>query len=1279
MLCPTCGHDNREGRRFCSECGSPLGARCPHCQALNQPGERFCGECGRPLAQPTTTPQPPAPVAPTVALPTSFASGRYQVKRFLGEGGKKRVYLAHDTLLDRDVAFALIKADGLDESGRARVLREAQAMGRLGSHPHIVTVFDLGQEPPSRPSPTRGEGGDGGQPYMVSELMGGGDVEGLIEKAADHKLPLEQALRIAIETCQGLEFAHGHGIIHRDLKPGNVWLTQPGVAKIGDFGLAVATDRSRLTQVGMMVGTVAYMPPEQATGGQVTARSDLYSLGCMVYEMVAGRPPFVGDNPVAIISQHLNSPPVAPTWHRPDCPAALEALVLRLLAKDPTQRPASAAEVRSTLEHIDLSAKPVGAGLQPAQPSANPLDRLARGVFVNRAQELAQGRALVDEALSGHVGMLLLTGDIGIGKTRLAEEIGTYASLRGAQVLTGASYPDQGAPPYWPWVQALRAYVRTREPALLRSELGSSGPEVAKMVSDLRERLPDLPPPTPGDPAQERFRLFDAVATFLRNASAAQPIVVILDNLHAADPPTLLLAQFLLQEAGQARLLLIGTYREVEAGRQNPVAQALADLAQQRRFHRLPLRGLSLQDTRAMVDALTGKVPPEALVERIHQATDGVPLYIEEMVRLLAEEGRLEAASPVALPQSVREVIGRRLDRLPEETIQALTIGAVVGRDFDFALVKELTPDLTEDRLLDLMEAALKTRLIEEVEGSVGRYRFAHGVTRLTLLGDLSTTRRVRLHGRIAEALERVYGRDAPRHAPELAYHFLQASSLSNAQEKAVRYAVFAAQAADAASAFEEALRHYEAALGLMQDTGQAFGQDEVALRRGLGNAQRHGFRMGEAFRTFRRAMRLAHERGDRQSEAELALEQARTGAIPPGLRVAVLTQGLQVVPDAESELAALMHAMFSTGQGLTPAQQAELDIAGHRKQAEELASKYAYADVKWAIAAADLLGAVNRLDVDQWLALEQALEQLETDSGRTVQAADSVPRIHASALRGDPDGAIRQAERIRTVARRNRDQYAVIRTCGHLAQLHVSRGEFAKAQEALEVGRLWEGRDPEAIYEGAHATLAEALGDLHEAQNRMASALAIMRRLRLPGAPAYGSSLASFERRMGNLDSANDLYQEAVRYLNEAPNALVRLSMASRVALEAAARGDTSVMAECRQVLTPFAERLPIGSWSPWFITVDRALGAMAVAEGLWEEAIGYLEKAVAFCQEKGLVVELAHCRLALADAYKGRNASGDRQKAGALADQALADYRRLKMPLYIQDALARREILRA
>jgi len=360
--------------------------------------------------------------------PASFAGGRYAVQRFLGEGGRKRVYLAHDAKLDRDVAFAVIRTEGLDADGLTRVRREAQAMGKLGDHPHIVTIYDVGDE-----------GGPGGQrqPYIVSQYMAGGAVDAL-----EHPIPLERTLEIAKGVCRGLAYAHANGVVHRDRKPGNVWLAADGTAKIGDFGLAVALDRSRLTMAGMMVGTVAYMPPEQALGGETTQRADLYSLGCMLYEMVTGRPPFVGNDPTAVISQHINQPPVAPSWLTEHCPPELEEVILRLLAKDPGERPENAADVLSALERVD-----------PAQKSAshsesNVLDRLARGVFVGRERELDRLRKAFDEAFAGRGSMVMLVGEPGIGKTRAAQELETYARMRGAQVLWGRAHESSGAPAY---------------------------------------------------------------------------------------------------------------------------------------------------------------------------------------------------------------------------------------------------------------------------------------------------------------------------------------------------------------------------------------------------------------------------------------------------------------------------------------------------------------------------------------------------------------------------------------------------------------------------------------------------------------------------------------------------------------------------------------------------------------------------------------------------------------------------------------------------------------
>ncbi len=393
-------------------------------------------------AAPATPSQPASltPDVPAVALPASFAAGRYAVRRFLGEGGRKRVYLAHDEKLKRDVAVAVIKTDGLDAQGLSRVQREAQAMAKLGDHANIVTIHDVGDEAAG--------GGAPGAPYIVSQYMSGGAVDTL-----EMPLPIERTLEIAIGVCRGLSHAHKHGVVHRDLKPGNVWLAADGTAEIGDFGLAVAFEQSRLTMHGMLVGTVAYMPPEQALGSEVTPRADLYSLGCMLYEMITGRPPFVSDYPTAVISQHINTPPVAPSWLADACPQDLEEVVLRLLAKDPEERPASAEEVLAMLERVDP------AGKSASHSDSNVLDRLALGVFVGRESELERLRKAFDNAVSGHGGLVMLVGEPGIGKTRTTQELETYAKMRGATVLWGRTHESAGAPPYWPYIQAGNQYA----------------------------------------------------------------------------------------------------------------------------------------------------------------------------------------------------------------------------------------------------------------------------------------------------------------------------------------------------------------------------------------------------------------------------------------------------------------------------------------------------------------------------------------------------------------------------------------------------------------------------------------------------------------------------------------------------------------------------------------------------------------------------------------------------------------------------------------------------
>ncbi|MBW2316986.1 MAG: protein kinase, partial [Deltaproteobacteria bacterium] len=501
IQCPACGQANRPGRRFCAQCGVRFDLVCAQCGERNEAGERFCGQCGSaigvvaadtapataappaPEASPAAESRSPAPVPKT---PSSFAGGRYRLERFLGEGARKRVFLARDTRLDREVAIAIVKTDGLDETGLVRTRREAEAMGKLGDHPNVVTVFDVEDE--------------AGQVYIVSRYVAGGDVEQRLREATDHRLAVQEALRIATDVARALQHAHDRQIVHRDVKPGNVWLAADGTALLGDFGLAYQEDRSRLTQEGTMLGTVAYMPPEQALGRRANARSDLYSLGAMLYEMLAGRPPFAGDDTVAVIAQHINSQAVRPSWHERRVSRELDELVLKLLAKDSDERPGSAGEVADALEAIARSEADRSHSGHDSR-SDERLPPATLGLFVGRDRELAQLQEVFGRTLSGEGSVAMLVGEPGIGKTRLSKEFTVHAKLRGAQVVMGPCYEGEGSVPYQPFVEALRQYVRARDDEPLRGELGDGAPELASLVPEIRARFPDLPeaPPLDGE------------------------------------------------------------------------------------------------------------------------------------------------------------------------------------------------------------------------------------------------------------------------------------------------------------------------------------------------------------------------------------------------------------------------------------------------------------------------------------------------------------------------------------------------------------------------------------------------------------------------------------------------------------------------------------------------------------------------------------------------------------------------------------------------------------
>ncbi|MCH8206858.1 MAG: protein kinase [Chloroflexi bacterium] len=848
--------DNRDAQGFLAAAERALG-----------PGS----DLNRTVLDETPAPEPRAPT------PTMFKEGRYVVKGLLGEGARKRVYLVHDTLLDREVAFALIKTQGLDDVGRERVLIEAQSMAQLGDHSNIVQLHDLGEE--------------GRQPFLVMPVMAGGDVDRLLRESPEHRLTPKRAIEIASDVSRGLEFAHSRGIVHRDLKPDNVWLTADGTAKIGDFGLVLVIDRTRFTQADVILGTLAYMSPEQSMGAKVDGRSDLYSLGCMLYQMVTGAPPFSGDDPQTIISQHLNTPPVSPAWHNPGVTPSLEAIILRLLEKDPTRRPSSATEVRKALESI-REGEAGQPSLEEAPVQRSRLAPVYRRTFVGREAELKELHTAFDRAMSGDGSLVLVVGEPGIGKTALCEQLGTYVTLRGGKTLMGRSYEEGSlSVPYLPFVEALRAYVSERDVDDLRRELGPNAGDVGRLVTEVRERL-DVEPSSPGHPEEDIYRLMQAVTSFVRSATVTQPLLIVLEDLQDSDKGTLDMLAHLARNLSGARLLVVGTYREVEVHRGHPLSETLTQLRRTSSFSRIALRGLSAEEVQQMMDSSAVQEISSSLAEAVHGQTEGNPLFVQEVLRYLVEEGLLtregrpitgQTQMSLAIPEGLRDVIGKRLSRLSPECNRVLRIAAVIGREFRLDVLQKVV-DVSEDELFTALEEAKNVVVVEEHAsvGGVVTFRFTHAFFRQTLYEESIAPRRIRIHQQVGRAIEEVHATRLEAHAPELAEHF---SNSSDAEDlgKAVRYAEIAADRAKAVFAFPEAMQLLEQALQVHEVLAPDDGERRCDLLLELGDTMMSAGEPRRAFETVApEAFALAESLEDRQ-RASCSCQLALTALIRYG------------------------------------------------------------------------------------------------------------------------------------------------------------------------------------------------------------------------------------------------------------------------------------------------------------------------------------------------------------------------------------------------------------
>jgi len=542
------------------------------------------------------------------------------------------------------------------------------------------------------------------------------------------------------------------------------------------------------------------------------------------------------------------------------------------------------------------------------------------GVFVGRERELRELEAGLEDAFSGRGRLFLIGGEPGIGKSRLADELATLAGERGASVLWGRCWEAGGAPAYWPWVQSLRSYLRDCNQETLIAELGNGASDLAQILPELREMITDLPAPPSLDSEGARFRMFDSLSRFLRAASEARPLTFVLDDLHAADTPSLILLRFLAGELADARLLIIGAFRDEGLGRDHPLTETLAGLAREKVTRSIQLRGLSQSEVARFMKATTEFDLPDGLVVSVHSETEGNPLFVGEVIRFLASEGLGEASigstlARVAIPPRVRDVIGRRLDHLSEDCSRILRLASVLGREFDLDAL-ERASGLPPAELLALLDEAGAARVVTEVPSVLGRLRFSHALVRDVLYDELTSLQRVQLHREIGEMLEALYGDNIEPHLAELALHFSQAVRGGGGGDKAVDYARRAGDRAVSLLAYEEAVRLYRLALqGL---TLREWTNDQIRcdLLLMLGDAQTRAGDTETARQSFLQAADIAKNRKMPERRAQAALGYGgrfawARASNDPGL-VPLLEEALLSLDESDGALRARLLARLS-------------------------------------------------------------------------------------------------------------------------------------------------------------------------------------------------------------------------------------------------------------------------------------------------------------------------------------------------------------------------------
>ncbi|MGD0117518.1 MAG: AAA family ATPase [Candidatus Binatus sp.] len=871
----------------------------------------------------------------------------------------------------------------------------------------------------------------------------------------------------------------------------------------------------------------------------------------------------------------------------------------------------------------------------------------ASRTFVGRRREVVELSSSLDDAIAGRGRLFLISGEPGIGKTWLADEVARHSAERGMRVAWGRCWEGGGAPAYWPWVQVLRSFVvhpdRTRaRPPLVTPEIGQLIPELSSETNGL----------APSDPDQARFRLFDGVATMLKDAARSQPLVLIFDDLHEADQDSLEMLKFVARGLRESQIVVIGNYRDAEVRRSQMLSEAITELL--REGDQIPLAGLAETEVARMVEARAALVPSASFVGDLHRATAGNPLFVDGVVRVLMAEGKLASAerldlSGFKLPEGVRGAIRRRLAILSAHAQVLLLAAAVIGQEFDSGLLERVSTSAA-DSLSDLLEEAAAAGLIGSLDGS--GHRFTHPLIREALYNESAATERIALHRRIGDALEVLYASDLSPHLAELAHHYRHSRDI----DKAISYLTRAGDAAAAKFALRESESCWDDALNLFETIG--------------GELEQHADLLA------RTASYTATERPGRETKAVERLEQAlaiyeklqmRAKAADVHVQLQAIFSGNAVVVDLDRA-----ETHFRKAESLLvelPASESLANLYRHwawlciwkvqirpaleaAERSVELAHQLNSSSLvaRAGMAMGACLWASGRLgEAFEWL--ERAWQEADAinDSeawGVTVNAAFDLGNM------GDQKQALRWL--VREISRPRNAESPFIETWLYPMQFSA----FGAMGELGEVRRMMSEVSASGLFRwAAQFWISFWDGKIEEAEAEMTALIQTFRHMqRAENICNFGADAAHLCRFTGHHAQAEELLREGLSY--SVPGGNIALEIMGRECL-AHVLADVGRTDEARSELGRCREIMATGEyWRGLAGLVEWSEAAIAVAEKRFDDADRHFAPAIEIIRRYSM---RTHEGPALCDWGRALLAADHRDRALEKFDEAIELYRRV------------------